>query len=59
MTEQEFMQQNPDAEFIGMIKVGNRGVPMYFTDREKYNAKRDRVWDSGLDFECRIIKGKK
>jgi len=59
MTEQEFIQQNPDAEFIAMIKVGNSGVPMYFTDREKYIAKYDRVWDSGHDFECKIIKGKK
>lgn len=59
MTEQEFLQQNPDAEFIGMIKVGNCGLPMYFTDHQKYEAKLDRIWDSGHDFECRIIKGKK
>ena len=50
------MEANPDAEFIGFIKVGSRGVPEFYTDREKYNARRDRVWDSGLDFECRIIK---
>ena len=59
MTDKEFIEQHPDAEFIGMIKVGNCGVPMYFTDHAQYEAKLDRVWDSGHDFECRIIKGKK
>lgn len=56
MSEKEFMAANPDAEFIGFIKVGSRGVPEFYTDREKYNARLDRIWDSGHDFECRIIK---
>lgn len=59
MTDQEFINNNPDAEFIGMIKVGNCGCPMYFTDRQKYEEKLDRVWDSGHDFECRILKENK
>jgi hypothetical protein len=56
MTDKEFIQQNPDAKFIGFIKVGNCGCGMYFTDRAQYEAKLDRVWDSGHDFESRIIK---
>lgn len=58
MTKEEIIAQHPDAEFIGFIKVGQRGVPEFFTDREKFNARRDKVWDSGHDFECRILKGK-
>jgi hypothetical protein len=59
MNEQDkkFLEENPDAEFVGMIKVGAKGVRTYYTDRAKYYAKRDKAWDSGLDLECKIIKG--
>ena len=58
MTKEEFIQKNPDAEFIGYIKVGNRGCDEFYTDREAYNRRRDKVWDSGHDFQCSILKGK-
>ena len=58
MTKQEFIEQHPEAEFIGYIKVGQRGIDEFYTDREAYNRRRDKVWDSGHDFQCSIIKGK-
>lgn len=61
MNEQDkkFLAENPNAEFVGMIKVGSRGVRTYYTDREKYEQKLDRAWDSGLDLECKILRGGK
>lgn len=56
MSDKEIIEQNKDAKFIGFIKVGNRGVPMVFTDKSKYQEKLDRVWDSGHDFECRVLR---
>lgn len=58
MTKEEFLQMNPDAEFIGFIKVGDRGCNEFYTDREAYKKRRDKVWGSGLDFEISILKGK-
>lgn len=54
----KFLQEHPDAEFVAFIKVGGHGVKMYYTDREKYERKLDRVWDSGLDLEKGVLKGK-
>lgn len=59
MTQKEianFVKTNPDADFIGYIKVGNRGVPEYYTDKSKYEARLDKVWDSGFDFTTEVIK---
>lgn len=56
MTKEEFIKANPDAKFIGFIKVGSRGINEFYTDREAYKRRRDKVWDSGHDFQCSIIK---
>ena len=58
MTKEEFLKANPDAEFIGFIKVGNRGCNEFYTDREAYVRRRDKVWGTGHDFEASILKGK-
>ena len=61
MTQKEkakdFVMTHPDADFIGYIKVGNRGVPEFYTDKSKYEARLDKVWDSGFDFTAEVIKG--
>lgn len=51
-----FVKNNSNADFIGYIKVGNRGVPEYYTDKSKYEARLDKVWDSGFDFTAEVIK---
>ena len=56
--DRKFLQEHPDAEFVAFIKVGSRGVKMYYTDREKYERKRDKAWDSGLDLESGVLRGK-
>lgn len=56
--EREFLEKNPDAEFIGVVQVGNRGLKRFFTDKEAYKNYRDKAWDSGHDMYCGIIKGK-
>ena len=58
MTEQDkkFLQENPDAKFVGFIKVGQRGVRQYYTNKEAYEKYRDKAWDSGHDLECRVLK---
>ena len=50
-----FVKTNPDAAFIGYIKVGNRGVSEFYTDKSKYEARLDKVWDSGFDFTAEVI----
>ena len=58
MSKSEFIALHPEAEFIGYIKVGNRGCDEFYTDKEAFNRRRDKVWDSGHDFESSVIKGK-
>lgn len=53
------MEEHKDADFIGVVQVGNRGVRRYFTDRNKYNAFRDKAWDSGFDMYSRVLKDMK
>ncbi len=55
----KFMEEHKDADFIGVVQVGNRGVRRYFTDRNKYNAFRDKAWDSGFDMYSRVLKDMK
>ena len=57
MTKKEFLEAHPDADFIGYIKVGNKGVDEFYTNRKNYKDRRDMVWESGHDFECSILKG--
>lgn len=53
---ENFVKANPNADFIGYIKVGNRGVPEFYTDKSKYEARHSKVWDSGHDFTALIVK---
>lgn len=57
MTGKEFIEAHPEAEFVGHIKVGNKGCDEFYTDKASYRARRDKVWDSGHDFQCSILKG--
>lgn len=52
----DFVMTHPDADFIGYIKVGNRGVPEFYTDKLKYEARYSKVWDSGHDFTAQVVK---
>lgn len=56
MNDSEVLEKYSNAKFIGYIKVGNKGINEYYTDKATYERRRDRVWDSGHDFESRIIK---
>lgn len=51
-----FVMTHPDVNFIGYIKVGNRGIPEFYTDKPKYEARYSKVWDSGFDFTAEVIK---
>lgn len=53
---ENFVKTHPDANFIGYIKVGNRGVPEFYVNKSEYDARRDKVWDSGHDFTSHIVK---
>lgn len=56
MEDKEFIDSHPDATFIGVIQVGNRGVKRYYTDKVSYNKAYDKAWDSGLDMYAAILK---
>ena len=57
--EKKFIEEHPEADFIGVVQVGMHGVKRFFTDNSKYNEFLDRAWDSGHDLYCAILKGKR
>ena len=57
MTKKEFLDAHPNADFIAYIKVGNKGVDEFYTNRKNYKDRRNDVLESGHDFECSILKG--
>ena len=45
-----------DANFIGMVQVGQKGPKLYFTDEEKFNAYVEKAWESGHYLNKSIIR---
>ena len=56
MTNQEILENYPNDKFIGIIKVGLRGIKEIFHDKQTYNKRYDKVWDSGFDLEARVLR---
>jgi hypothetical protein len=55
MTEKEYLEVNPNVKFLGVIKIG-KGPNEFYTDKEKYEERRHKAWDSGHDLYCNILK---
>ena len=56
MTDQEILENYPNDKFIGIIKVGQHGIREIFHDKQTYNKRYDKVWDSGFDLEARVLR---